>query len=210
MYFFAFFEVGEDAQAGVGRGVGFDVFVVEFHQFIAFLDVLAVFDKDFEALAFELDRIDADVQEVFYAVGCGHAHGMFCVEDEGDRPVFRCIDRAVGRGDEEAVAGHLAGKSFVRGFRNGMEAAREGRIEVVFFCGCFRFSWRFRSVRGFSCWRRFCSRGGFDGAVCRVGCQIAFQVGFDDGDLRAIDDLDTLAFLDDADSTGRFQGGIVD
>ena len=109
--------IGEDAQAGVGRCVGFDVFIVEFHQFIAFFDFLAIFDEDFEALAVKVDRVDADVEQVFDAVGGGHSEGMFRIEDEGDGTVLRCIDYAVFRIDEESVTGHFSGKGFIRSFR---------------------------------------------------------------------------------------------
>mgnify|MGYP007132858428 CR=1 FL=1 len=196
--------VGEDAQASVRRRVGFDVFIIEFHQFVAFLDFLAVFDEDFEALAIEIDRVDADVQEVFNAVGGGHADGMFRFEDEGNRTVFRRIDDAVFRIDEESVTGHLAGKGFIRSFRDRMER-REGRVEVAFFGVCFGRSGCF--FFRFFC--RSCFWNGFDGAVLRIGRQVVFKIGLDDGDLGTVNDLDAGTAFDDADGAGSFQGCVI-
>lgn len=47
---------------------------------------------------------------------------------------------------------------------------------------------------------------GFDGAVLRIGRQVVFKIGLDDGDLGTVNDLDAGTAFDDADGAGSRQG----
>ena len=153
------------------------------------------------------------MEKVFDSVGCAHADGVLRVEDEGDFAVGRSIDRVFRRIDEESVAGHLAGKGFVGSVGNGMQLSRKGRVEVRFFSRIF---WICRSgfgsfLRGGYClWFRRLHRRFFFRLDVRRRFEICFQIGFDDGDLRAVYDLYARPLFDDADGSCRFQEGVVD
>ena len=86
-----------------------------------------------------------------------------------------------------------------------MEGAREGRVEVAFFGVCFGRSGCF--FFRFFC--RSCFWNGFDGAVLRIGRQVVFKIGLDDGDLGTVNDLDAGTAFDDADGAGSFQGCVI-
>lgn len=153
------------------------------------------------------------MEKVFDSVGRGHADGVLRVEDEGNFAVGRSIDHVFRRIDEESVAGHLAGKGFVRSVGNGMQLTCKGRVEVRFFSRIF---WICRSgfgrFRSRSCrlWFRRLHRRFFFRLDIRRCFKIRFQIGFDDGDLRAVYDLYARPLFDDADGSCRFQEGVVD
>lgn len=128
-----FIQVGEDDQTGIGGSVLFDEFVIEFHEDVALLDGLAVFYEDLEALAVQLDRIDADVKHIFYTVSRSHADGVLRVEDKACFTVGRSDDDTAGRIDEEAITRHFLSERVVRCFCDGMGHARKGRAEDLLY-----------------------------------------------------------------------------
>ena len=94
-----------------------------------------------------------------------------------------------------------------------MQLAGKGRVEVRFLSRICRSCRNgFGSFRSRGCCLRFWSldRRFFFRLDVRRRFKIRFQIGFDDGDLRAVYDLDACPFFDDADGSRRFQEGVVD
>ena len=218
----SFAESREDDEAGIGLRVLLDVGIVEGHEAVAFLDLLAAFDEDLEALPAERDGVDADVQQVLRAVGGLHADRVLRVEDEDDFAVLGRVDRFFRRVDEVAVAHHLACECLVGRFLDRMYLACdrcEERMRASFTGRRFlhdrllRRGVFLRHVcrRGFFCvlFRRLCSGRRFRLDVGRC-FEVRFKIRLDDGDLRAVDDLHARALDDDADGARRLQELLVD
>ena len=182
---------------------------VDLHERFAFLDLLAVFYEDFKAFSVQIYSVDADVEKQGYSAVRLEADGMLCVEHEDYLAVFRCADDGIFWGYGCAVAHHFACEAFIRhvlqsGSQSGDGAGNDGGGNDTFFCGrcCFLCSFC-----GECC---VCTlRRGFLFEGIRRSLQISLQLCLDNRYLGSVDDLDALAFDDDAAGSGGFNQGLI-
>ena len=134
-YLFAFRQVGEYAETGIGGSIGFHIRRVKGHQLIPLLHCLPIFHKYGKTVAFQIDRINADMQHVLPAVFCSQTHGVLRFKNKIHRAVCRCEHIAVSRLYHKAVSVHLFRKHFVRCFRNRTKRSgkRTGKTYLSFF-----------------------------------------------------------------------------
>ena len=192
---------GEDYQADIRRCIGLDIVEVNFHELVALLNLLALFHEHFKALTAQFYRIHAEVNQEFRTVSCLHANGMLRVKHKHNFGITGSDHRTISRSNEEAIAHHLAGKSCIRSFRDGMRRTSYRCVEFMVTMNSNRCLFLHSS---FFHYRSFCTCFHF-----RSRYQIFFQIGLNHSNLRAINDLYARALDDNAGSTGGLQKFLV-